>query len=303
MSTTDHLLTVLNTYDTRNQCGLSHRLINGLKVVPLLLIFSFLTWIPVRYGEWTEDEIEIVCKDRAQQAVGFKGDPDFYGLGIHIGLYLQWTSALVTNWFTPTERKAIVTTYIVFSVSITVAILVKIFSRQCNVVAEMFVVLTIFWGGLNVVLLPLLHAALFEGLVATSIETTVRRLALRSRDSDGLKWSMSLLNYFMSLITIWFWARLAAVRYQNFHSTPGSSSIYCFARISNHSIRAFSSFMSIISATHPTWFNYVSLPLGVDKSFEDEDQGSVASAPLVRCLHVLPFPVIPLLSLINTVSG
>ena len=303
MSTTDHRSTVLNAFDTRNHCDLSHRVINASKVVPLLLIFSVLTWILVRYGEWTEDEMEIVCKDRAQQAVGFKGDPDFYGLGIRIGLYLQWTSALVTNWFTPTERKAIITTYIVFSVSITVAILFKIFGRQCTFVAEIFVVLTMFWGGLNIVLLPLLHAALFEGLVAASNETTVRRLALRNRDSGGLKWSMSLLNYFMSPITIWFWARLAAVGYQDFHSTPGGSSLYCFARISNHSIRASSIFMFIISATNFVWFNYVSLPLRIDQTFENEDQGSVTSTPLVKFLHVLSFPVIPLLSLLNTISG
>lgn len=227
----------------------------------------------MRYGERTHDEVEAICKDRAQQAVGFEDDPDFYGLGIRIGLYLQWTSALVTNWYTPTERKAVITTYIVFSISITVAILVKIFSRQCTFMAEMFVVLTMFWGGLNVVLLPLLHAALFEGLVATSNETTVRRLALRNRDFDGLKWSMSLLNYFMSPITIWFWTRLAAVGHRDFYSTPGGSSLYCFARIPDHSIRAFSIFMSIISTTNFVWFNYVSLPLRVDQSFEGQRSG------------------------------
>ena len=303
MSTTDSLSPVLNACTTRNRCRLNHRVINASKAVPLLLIFSFLTWTLVRYGKRTHNEVEAICRDRAQQAVGFQGDPDFYGLGIRIGLYLQWTSALVTNWFTPTERKAIITAYIVFSISITVAILVKIFSRQCTFVAEMFVVLTMFWGGLNVVLLPLLHAALFEGLVTTSNETTVRRLALRNRDSEGLKWSMSLLNYFMSPITIWFWARLAAVGYRDFYSTPGGSSLYCFARISDHNIRAFSIFMSIISATNFAWFNYVSLPIRVDRTFEDEDQGSVASATLLRFLHVISRPVIPLLSFLNNISG
>ena len=200
-------------------------------------------------------------------------------------------------------QSGLITTYIVCSISTTVAILVNIFSRKCTFVAEMFVVLTMFWGGLNVVLLPLLHAALFEGLEATSNEMTVRRLALRNRDSEGLKWSMSLLNYFMSPITIWFWTRLAAMGYQDFYSTPGGSSLYCFARISDHSIRAFSIFMSIISATNFVWFNYISLPLRVDQSFENEDRGPVTNAPLVRFLHIVTLPVIPLLSLLNTVSG
>ena len=301
MSTTDPLSPVLDACNPRNPCRLTHRIINLSKIGALLLIFSFLTWTLVRYGERTHDEVEVICKDRAQQAVGFQGDPDFYGLGIRIGLYLQWMSALVTNWFTPAERRAVITAYIVFSISITAAILVKIFSRKCTFVAEMFVVLTMFWGGLNVVLLPLLHAAFFEGLVTASNETTMRKLSLRNRDFEGLKWSMSLLNYFMSPITIWFWARLAAVGYRDFYSTPGGSSLYCFARISEYSIRAFSIFMSIISATNFTWFNYVSLPLRVDQSSGDEDQGLVASAPLVRLIHVLSLPVISLLSFLNLV--
>ena len=107
MSTTDHLSPVLNAWDTRTRCGLSHRVISASKAVPLFLIFSFLTWTLVRYGERAQGEVEAVCQHRAQQAVGFEGDPDFYGLGIRIGLYLQWMSALVTNWFTPTERKAV----------------------------------------------------------------------------------------------------------------------------------------------------------------------------------------------------
>lgn len=30
---------------------------------------------------------------------GFRGNPDVYGLGIRLGLYAQWLSTLISNWF------------------------------------------------------------------------------------------------------------------------------------------------------------------------------------------------------------
>jgi hypothetical protein len=30
---------------------------------------------------------------------GYNGNQDVYGLGIRIGLYSQWTSTLISNWF------------------------------------------------------------------------------------------------------------------------------------------------------------------------------------------------------------
>ena len=72
--------------DRRKRSSRTELVIIFAKTTPLFLIFSLLTWALVRHGEQTRIEAESACKDRDQQVLGFEGDPDFYGLGIRVGL-------------------------------------------------------------------------------------------------------------------------------------------------------------------------------------------------------------------------
>ena len=60
------------------------------------------------------------CNDRTLEN-GFIGDPDFYGLGICLGLYLQWAVTLFMNLFLPADREAAISTSFVFSISVAAA--------------------------------------------------------------------------------------------------------------------------------------------------------------------------------------
>ena len=254
------------------------------KTLPLILAFSLSTWALVRHGQRPLGEIgtlcqerqhiDTLCKNRQQQSIGFQGDADFYGLGIRLGLYLQWASSFITNWFTPMERPAFVITYVIFNLSITIAVLVRVFGQQCTFVAEIFVVLTLFWGGLNVVLLvPLLRGITLNATM--DITLPKNRDSIRMiQTSPSLKWASNLLNCFMSPVTIWFWVRLAAVGQQDFGSTPGQTSLFFFARIQRHGVKTLSIFMSVASVFNFLWFSWILFPLRGPPNDEDLEDDS-----------------------------
>ena len=106
----------------------------------------------VKYGEMKHSSPK-KCIDRYTDA-GFLGNPDFYGLGIRIGIYLQWLGSLIANSFLPGDRRAMAGAYASFGVALLVAVLLLIFQNDCAFTAEMIVLLTILFGGLYVVLLP-----------------------------------------------------------------------------------------------------------------------------------------------------
>ncbi|KAF4468670.1 hypothetical protein FALBO_4435 [Fusarium albosuccineum] len=55
---------------------------------------------------------------------GFTGEPDFYGLGIRLGIYLQWTSVLVIKTFNLRGRGGLAKSYVIFIFAIFIALLV-----------------------------------------------------------------------------------------------------------------------------------------------------------------------------------
>lgn len=242
-----------------------------IKVFPLMIAFILITWAITKYGERSSEEIDRQCRDRSQQSIGFKGDADFYGLGIRLGIYLQWASAFLTNWFTPFEREPFTVTYFVFSISLTIAVIARVFSQQCTFAAEMFVVLTMFWGGLNVILLmPMLRGIMVDRNLEVPLEVR-GKIYNKLKTSQGLIWTSSLLNVFMSPVTIWYWVRIAKVGQRDFASTPGlTTSLFFFARIYGHGIKVLSIFMATASGINLLWFTWLLFPLKHDSTFKDK---------------------------------
>lgn len=274
----------------------------SIKTVPLILTFSLLTWALVRYGERSSGEVGTLCNSRSQQSSGFGGDSDFYGLGIRLGLYLQWASSFITNWFTPTEREPVVVTYIIFNLSITMAVLARVFGQQCTFVAEMFVVLTMFWGGLNVILLvPLLRGISTDRYHEISPKDRENALQIL-KTSQSLKWASNLSNCFMSPITIWFWARLVVVGQQDFATTPGQTSLFFFARIQGQGVRALSIFMTVASVINFLWFNWLLFPLEVDLDLQNKNLERILGGLVWGPLNTLLIPVCILFELATVLT-
>lgn len=75
-------------------------------ILAFILIFAIIfspvivvTWAIIEYGVRRHSSPE-QCSDRYTDR-GFVGNPDFYGLGIRIGIYLQWLGSLMANAFLP----------------------------------------------------------------------------------------------------------------------------------------------------------------------------------------------------------
>ncbi|KAL6718545.1 hypothetical protein ACLMJK_004637 [Lecanora helva] len=223
-----------------------------LRATLFIATLAAIAWALIHYGQRSQSAVNDLCQSRFGDPDGFEGDPDFYGLGIRLGIYLQWLASLITTEYLEKNRSYVLLTYHIFSVSITVALFVKIFISTCTFSAEMFIVLTLFWGGYNIVQLPMMRAESLTKLARAEKEYP--------KTSKKLRWSMQLLNFTVSPVTVWFWARIAATEGSDFASTPGGTSYFFFARIDGHAVKPFSMFMAIASTILFFWFLYILLP-------------------------------------------
>jgi len=238
-----------------------------LRAASYLAVFAVIVWALVRHGERSPTAVDAASGSRFGHPVGFEGDPDFYGLGIRLGVYFQWLTDIITTGYLGEERRNVLITYHIFSISITVALFVKIFASACIFSAEIFVVLVLFWGGYNIVQIPMMKVMeqtekdrLLEKVDRHERMLIPPRLLIPSRkliSSRRLIYIMRLLNFMMSPIMVWFWARVAAAEGVDFASTPGGTAYFFFARIHGAALKPFNMFMATASAIIFLWIVYV----------------------------------------------
>ena len=78
---------------------------------------------------------------------GFEGNEDLYGLGIRVGIYLQWISSLIANNLLPEDRKGLQKVYLIFSLAICIATVVSSFTTTCIFSIEIELLYWMYWGG------------------------------------------------------------------------------------------------------------------------------------------------------------
>ena len=83
---------------------------------------------------------------------GFVGNPDLYGLGIRVGIYLQWVSSLLINVYVPAEMADALDTNSIFVFAVFIAIAVVTSSTEGLHPAEAFIMLQMCFGYLLSVL-------------------------------------------------------------------------------------------------------------------------------------------------------
>lgn len=79
------------------------------------------------------------------QQCGIEGNPDFYGLGIRIGIYLQWITALLANLFSKESIGGNLETNTIFLLALYVAIAVATAQNSVQT-AELVVLLQLGFG-------------------------------------------------------------------------------------------------------------------------------------------------------------
>lgn len=84
-------------------------------------------------------------KQRAPLCPGFDGNSDFYGLGIRLGVYLQWLASWLTNTLSPNDAGPSHDVNSIFVLAIVVAIITSIVGDRIKPV-EVYVMLLICFG-------------------------------------------------------------------------------------------------------------------------------------------------------------
>jgi hypothetical protein len=84
---------------------------------------------------------------------GFEGNSDLYGLGIRLGIYMQWLSALIVYGWYPDGRQSLNETYIIFLFAVIVVIIVQTLQVTRTYAIEILILNYIIFGGAYTVLI------------------------------------------------------------------------------------------------------------------------------------------------------
>lgn len=156
-----------------------------------------------------------MCNDRDLDR-GFQGNTDFYGLGIRIGIYLDWIAMAASTFFQPSISLGLALSSIALSVAITTALSIAIFSNQCTYTAEVVLLLYILFGG------SLVTVCAVSPAIASGEESGVAEIGITAH----------ILLSTSGPVSTWFWVRMALESESDFFATPGATSIFLFGHVS-----------------------------------------------------------------------
>jgi hypothetical protein len=195
----------------------------------VLGILALYTWATVHYGGRNFNS-PYACHDRRSHR-SFEGLSDFYGLGIRIGLYLQWLCVVLASAFTPSDARIMTGTYLGSSFAFIIAMLLLIFQEDCAFTAEMIVLLDILWGGYLAVFLPI--ASYMASLAS-------------EKKALGLQTIIAINIYLLITPSAWFCIRTASAGEVDFAPTPGGANFFLLAHITPHNFQIASKFMAFL---------------------------------------------------------
>jgi hypothetical protein len=166
---------------------------------------------------------------KRDDACGFSGNSDLYGLGIRLGVYFQWTSALIIYVWYPEGRKDLAEAYLSFLFALIVAVLVITGRADPTYAAEILILTYIIFGGI---------------LTAMSIGVRQHH-KLRASRTGALGFITS--TFVLAVTSVycsWFWLR--GIRH-SFRATPCGTYGFLFAKVSlfNTSVTKFFAALSI----------------------------------------------------------
>ncbi|KAL5334013.1 hypothetical protein BJX70DRAFT_403043 [Aspergillus crustosus] len=156
---------------------------------------------------------------------GFPGNSDLYGLGIRIGIYLQWISALVSSYFHLDDTDILRFNYFAFSLAVMAAVFVLTVQGTAHTI-EIIIMIYMFFGGLY----------------------TIAPRTLRGRQQPRLSKRMILgpvTGFTMLIYSAWFWT--TGRKSDRFIPTPCGNTLFLFARIPPRHFGRVSGFFAALS--------------------------------------------------------
>ena len=192
----------------------------------------------------------------ADESCGFEGDADAYGLGIRLGIYLQWISWYLVTEFVTSDERSLIVTMSAFDTALLVAILVLTFDARCTYAIEIIIMLFIIFTTLMLTALTkssldLLQrkskqeeeeeeqaSAMPDGPQARpgSISRLLRSNSFvvspdQSKNKNGYTAATGIVGYFALTYSAWFWVRMAAWPHDTFAQTPCGTTIFFLAPV------------------------------------------------------------------------
>ncbi|KAI1071671.1 hypothetical protein LB507_005322 [Fusarium sp. FIESC RH6] len=102
-------------------------------------VFSWLNFNETRFLQIHNNE------DLCYQ--GFEGNPDIYGLGVRLCIYLQWIVALITNNLLPHGRPTHQAAWLIFSIGMCIVAFLASTADYCVFGIEIEILYWVYWGG------------------------------------------------------------------------------------------------------------------------------------------------------------
>lgn len=174
---------------------------------------------------------------------GFEGNPDLYGLGIRLGVYLQWLSGLIVYLWYPEGRDDITEPYLIFLIAVCIAALVQTAKPESTFAVEILILIFIVFGG-------------FYTVLSIGLRERYRRRIKRVEFNPFYYVASVSLLAGVSTYCSWFW--LSGI-HVNFQRTPCGSYTFLFAKVSiyNSSVYRFlaacSIYLAIFSDIYYLW--------------------------------------------------
>lgn len=202
----------------------------------------------------TFDEAE--CRLR-EQSCGFEGNEDAYGLGIRLGVYLQWLATFLVSTVLHEEERPLMATSSVFSGALMVALLVLTFADGCTYAVEAIIMFSIILTTIALVMLTKTARGMYD-LVEKHMTSTRshspspmspadRNNSFLISHSKGVRGWVSGTGTLELLITAygcWFWVRMAVGTDTTFAQTPCGTSFFLLARVRSSGIPISSGFLA-----------------------------------------------------------
>lgn len=195
---------------------------------------------------------------------GFSGNSDLYGLGIRVGVYLQWISSQIAVFFRLEGSNDLSDGYLIFQLAMVIAILVLTSDGGAHPV-EIVVMLYMIWGGM----------------------LCVKGYLRRDQIPNSNLWRLLLGNVIASIMAVyasWFWIKGRST--DRFVNPPCGTTLFLFARIPPRDFGRVSIFFSVLSvyltillpwATYLVFYKRVQFFIRTKLSLRNNGDGSLSS--------------------------
>lgn len=186
-------------------------------VIILPIVYHLRYPFPPPLFDCKETQSTSLTMDQQPPQCGFEGNPDLYGLGIRMGVYFLWASALIIWRWYPEGRTELGGAYLLFLFALLIAMVVITARLEPIHSAEILLLMYIIFGG-----------------VFTVMMIGLRKRYLQKAKKIKTSWVQTMALFFIlaaaSIYCSWFW--LSGIHHHDFLDTTCVTYGFLFTKVS-----------------------------------------------------------------------